>query len=156
MRDRIPGNRIRLGAWLRQPFLAGGLLSSVAIAGSSLHHAAARIRMRRWPVPAGTKVHTVSAKSATAKFNARLRARGGHSLAIKHPVIRIFKGVGTKAGPGILSPGHHDHTVLAPPTLPTATAGTQMPIVGAGDPIVAAAPLAPASNKPRRATCACS
>ena len=100
-------------------------------------------------MPVGTKVHTVSEKSlrATALRSARLHnARGGHALIVRGPVTRIFNGVGTK-NPGVLSPGHHDHVMLAPPAPPTGTAGTSMPVFGGGQPILAAAPLAPASNR---------
>jgi hypothetical protein len=123
-------------------FAAAALLSSLAIAGSSAStnpFAGASVK----PGPVGSKVTTVSAKRATARMNARSHSRGGHAVTV--PVIRLFKGVGTKSGQ-VLSPGHHDHTVLAPPALPDATAGTQMPIIGSGRPALAAAPLATGSN----------
>ena len=83
---------------------------------------------------------------ATALRSLRLHnSRGGHALRVRGPVIRIFKGVGTK-NRGALSPGHHDHVMLAPPAAPTDTAGTQMPVFGSGRPVLAAAPLATASN----------
>ena len=68
MRDRFPATASpkRLAA----AALGIAVLSSVAIAGASTTpvpkgHAVLK------PVPAGKKVHTVSAKRATAKFNSR-------------------------------------------------------------------------------------
>jgi hypothetical protein len=65
---------------------------------------------------------------------------------VKVRSMRIYNGVGTK-NPGLLSPGHHDHVILAPPAPPTATAGAGAPVFGSARPALAAAPLAPASNR---------
>jgi hypothetical protein len=118
------------------------VLSSVAIAGASTTpvpkgHAALK------PVPAGKKVHTVSAKSATAKFNARLHARGGQAVTVRLKAQLIFHGIGTKNPTAVDS---KTHVTLVAPAAPTATAGVNMPLVGDGQPILADAPLGTATN----------
>jgi len=119
------------------------VLSSVAIAGASTTpvpkgHAALK------PVPAGTKVHTVSAKRATAKFNSRLHARGGQAVAVRIGAQLIFHGIGTK-NPTAYDP--KTKVTLVAPAAPTATAGFNMPMVGDGQPILADAPLGIGTNK---------
>jgi hypothetical protein len=121
------------------------VLSSVAISGSSASttpvpkgHVALK------PVPAGTKVHTVSAKRATAKFNARLHARGGQAVVVRVRAQLIFHGIGTK-NPTAIDP--KTHVTLVAPAAPTATAGVNLPMVGDGQPLLADAPLGTATNK---------
>jgi hypothetical protein len=129
--------------------LAAAAVSSCVIAASSaavtpVSHARTGAALAISPVPVGTKVHTASAKSvrATATLG-RSNSRGGHALTVKARGTRLYKGIGTIPG---RSSGH-DHVVLAPPAAPTATAGTGMPIIGSGQPPIAAAPLTPGANK---------
>jgi hypothetical protein len=123
-------------------------LSAVAAAGSSASttpvlkpgaHASLK------PVPSGTKVRTVSAKSATARFDSRVRARGGHAIAVRSRIQLTFHGLGTKDVTATTA-GKHPIT-LVQPAAPTVTAGTQMPLVGGGQPILADAALGTATNK---------
>lgn len=140
---------MRVGAAL----LCAAIASSLFIAGSSAsvtptpRKSASAASLK--PVPVGTKVKTVSAKSATAKQNARAHVRGGHAATLKINATRIYKGVGSKNSTKV-KPGSsgEDQIMLAPPAAPSATAGTNMPaIFGSGSPILAGAPLAPASNR---------
>ena len=121
-------------------------LSAVVTAGSSASTTPVPKSGALKPVPTGTKVHTVSAKSATAKFNSRVRARGGHAVMVRQRVQLTFHGLGTKNVTATTSGGEHSIT-LTQPAAPTTTAGAQMPLVGAGQPILSAAPLATGSNK---------
>ena len=115
-------------------------LSAIATAGSSASTTPAPQAGALRPVPAGTKVHTVSAKDATAGFNSRVRARGGHATLVKRQISLTFHGLGTKDVTATTN--GNPKITLVQPAAPTATAGTQMPLVGGGQPILADAPLA--------------
>ena len=146
-----PGKaRARIG---RVAGVALGLvaLSAIATAGSSASTTPTPKAGALEPVPAGTKVHTVSAKRATAAFTSRVRARGGHAVLVKRQISLTFQGLGTKSVTATTAGSQHPIT-LVQPAAPTTTAGTQMPLVGDGQPILAAAPatpvaLTPGSNK---------
>jgi hypothetical protein len=120
------------------------VLSSVAIAGASSTPVPQAHKALK-PVPAGTKVHTVSAKRATAKFNSRLRARGGQAVAIRLRAQLTFHGIGTK---NVTATVQGDKRItLTAPTAPTATAGAGLQPVVDAQPLLADAPLGVATNK---------